>query len=914
MSDGDAEYPVLAPHGWESSFREFREVPAEYVRSRLVAAVPDASPEQVQAWDESIPPLQREVGKALASDRVAAEFGAILEYTLPLNHRRPDVLLLMDGSVLVIEAKGKDRVSQADIDQVAAYARDLRAYHESCAEAAVRPILLLTRAVGRLGTQGDVEVIGPDALDAVIRDFAGAGSDILHTREFLDPRRYRPLPSLVKAARELFETGDLRRIHRASAATGPAVAALGLLAREAAETGTRHLALVSGLPGTGKTLVGLSLAHSDALDELAVDRGRGRSTTPAVFLSGNGPLVEVLQYELKSAGGGGRTFVRDVKSYVERYLGDASLVPDEHVVVFDEAQRAWDAAKVAREHRGAMRPGSEPEHLLEFAERIPGWCLIVGLIGSGQEIHDGEEAGVEQWHAALRRVGRPDDWSVTVPPSLAPAFSGWERVRLHTAFDLKEELRFHSAQAVHRHVDGVLAGETAERLRRQADDLERDGLHLRITRDLQVAKRYLRDRYSDNPDARFGLVASSRDTALPRFGVHNDWNATKNVRKGPWFCDGDEDELGRSCRSLVDCVTEFGCQGLELDAALLAWGTDLVREGDVWSNRLARRYQAPHLIRDPYQLRLNAYRVLLTRGRDATVVFVPPIPVLDATYDFLVSAGFLVLDDSTTHGLGVDSAHPPLEASASLGEVVERVRAAPAATRIELRDELAAFGLAALPAVADLAQSGFGGFAIRVARRIAEQSDPNSVAACLRTIDRDALKSAEIGELDTAIRDLAPRAAPRTTSTQRVRAPALAPTELVVGRLYRRSGLHEALGGNRQKGISYPKSGTHVLLFSGGTGREEYGYEDRWIDDRRYAYYGEWAGTGDMTMSGGNAKIVDRSPELYLFVQRGTAGYEFLGRFECVRHERVPAIRDGREHNALVFTLECVADTVKLRP
>jgi hypothetical protein len=133
------------------------------------------------------------------------------------------------------------------------------------------------------------------------------------------------------------------------------------------------LVLVTGSPGTGKTLVGLQFVHSAFLDDLAVDRGNGKPTTPAVFLSGNGPLVEVLQYELRSAGGGGRTFVRDVRAYVERYLRSPALIPGEHVVVFDEAQRAWDADKVAREHQMA---GSEPEHFVKFAERIPGWASL----------------------------------------------------------------------------------------------------------------------------------------------------------------------------------------------------------------------------------------------------------------------------------------------------------------------------------------------------------------------------------------------------------------------------------------------------------------------------------------------------------------------------------------------------------
>ena len=168
---------------------------------------------------------------------------------------------------------------------------------------------------------------------------------------------------------------------------------------------------------------------------------------------------------------------------------------------------------------------------------------------------------------------------------------------------------------------------------------------MRITRDLDQAKEYLRGRYQDDPTARFGLVASSWDSALYQFGVPNDFQSTKQVRVGPWYGEGDDDEQGRSCRSLRTCVTEFGCQGLELDAVLLAWGTDFVRQGQTWSNRLAKKYQRQGQIRDAMQLRRNAYRVLLTRARDGIVIFVPRLAILDETYTYLVRSGFRDLDD-----------------------------------------------------------------------------------------------------------------------------------------------------------------------------------------------------------------------------------------------------------------------------
>lgn len=902
------EYPVRATSGWASTFPAFREAPAPYVRGRLSAFLPDASPEQVAAWDESIPPLQREVGEVLVRDDRAADYGAILEYQLPLNHRRPDALFLLGGSVLVVEVKGKDRPSRADIDQVSAYARDLRAYHESCQGRPVHPILMLTRAQGRLGLDGGVHVVGPDVLDELVEELDGPPvTPLVEPDEFLSAERYRPMPSLVKAARELFETGDLRRIRRAAAATGPAIATLTAVAHEAAASKTRHLVLVTGSPGTGKTLVGLAFVHASFLDDLAVARPNGAKPLAAVFLSGNGPLVEVLQYELRSAGGGGRTFVRDVRSYVERYLGDPRLVPGEHVVVFDEAQRAWDAAKVAREHKSVRVAGSEPDHLIEFASRIPEWAVVVALVGSGQEIHDGEETGLEQWRWALEQARDGAEWTVTVPPSAAGAFADRPGLRVDRSLELVSELRYHSSTVVHEFVDGLLSIRAASELATLAQQLDMESYHLRLTRDIAVAKQYLIDRYANNPDARFGVIASSRDKDLPRFGVSNDWNATKNVRKGPWFCDGDDEPFGRSCRSLRECVTEFGCQGLELDASLVAWGTDFILEGGRWTNQHARRYQTPHLIRDAFQLRRNAYRVLLTRGRDATVVFVPPIPALDETHRWLLDAGFTELGDASASPLGADAAAPQLASSDSLAALIEAARRASLLDRILLRDPIADHGPSALGSLVGLANEGLGAFAVKTIVRIAEAGAREDAVKALREIDRSVAGGAVVSDIEAALAKFAP---PRARSSPGQKAAHAEPAHdrLVAGRRYRRTDLHAArLGGNRQKGISYPATGTHVLLFSGGTGRSDYGYDDQWLDEDLYRYFGEWSGPGDMTMTGGNARIIERSPRLFLFIQRSDRLQEFVGQFEYVRDERILAVRDGREARAIAFVLRLIA-------
>lgn len=324
-----------------------------------------------------------------------------------MEARRPDVVLLLGGPVLVLELKGKALAQRVDIDQAAAYARDLRGYHRECSDRVVEPVLVLVHASGYLATDSGVQIVGPDVLDEV----AGALTEAhpgpsAELSRFLDPSAYRPLPSLVEAARQLLETGEVSRIGSIDEKTRPTLELISQIARDAARTKTRRLVLLTGLPGTGKTLVGLQLAHARFLDDLAVERADGRPTAPAVYLSGNGPLVEVLQYELRRAGGGGKAFVRDVKAYVSTYSKRPDLIPPEHVLVFDEAQRAFDADQVARKHDGGGDGRSEPEHFIEFAERVPEWCVVVGLIGTGQEIHIGEEGGLVQWRNAVERSHR----------------------------------------------------------------------------------------------------------------------------------------------------------------------------------------------------------------------------------------------------------------------------------------------------------------------------------------------------------------------------------------------------------------------------------------------------------------------------------------------------------------------------
>ncbi len=226
--------------GWNSDLPTFRETRARVIRTTIQEFVQDASLEQVQAWDESIPLLQREAGELVEADEGARRYVAILEYQLPMESRRPDAVLLAGGTVVVIELKGKARATQADVDQAAAYARDLRAYHRECHERPVHAVLVPTNAGSEVHRREGVYIVGPEGLDLLTREIvrAESGETALSPGAFLDIDAYRPLPTLVRAARELFESRTVREIWKARSATEPTVHAISEVTRDAARTKT----------------------------------------------------------------------------------------------------------------------------------------------------------------------------------------------------------------------------------------------------------------------------------------------------------------------------------------------------------------------------------------------------------------------------------------------------------------------------------------------------------------------------------------------------------------------------------------------------------------------------------------------------------------------------------------------------
>jgi hypothetical protein len=611
--------------GWSGTVEEFLQTSIELWQGHmethhrgLLGSQPSSS--QVDAWRQSHQVLRASLRDLTIEDPSVQSWGIVFEYELPLEGgRRPDVVVMAGATIVVLEFKQNPILDRAGIDQVNAYARDLAEYHSESHDHPVIPVLVLPSAAEPATVDG-TKMVNADSLAKVLRDLRSDGQ--LHVETWLHGS-YQPLPFLIAAARRIFEHEPLPHIKRALATDIPqAVDLLGRLAEQASEKGERVLAFVAGVPGSGKTLAGLSLVYE-----------RTAKMSAATFLSGNGPLVEVLRDALNS-----KVFVKDLHAFIKTF-GTSKKIPNEHVIVFDEAQRAWDADYMNFKN-GIER--SEPDLLVDVAERLPKWACLVGLVGDGQEINKGEESGIDQWHDAVRKNRGRSAWKVHCPPRLAAHFPTTETTP-HAVLDLTTSLRSKRADYLHSWVAALLGGELSKAAR-LATGIHASTFPMYLTRDLEEAKTYLRHLYVGQPDKRYGLLASARSQGhLPKFGVDSSWPGTKRVKLARWY----NEPFGhpQSCCALKDVVTEFGCQGLELDMPLICWSTDMMWKNSQWK---IRQVKAKYPLKDNDAIRRNAYRVLLTRGRDGFIIFVPPDPALDETETCLLAAGVRPLELSSS--------------------------------------------------------------------------------------------------------------------------------------------------------------------------------------------------------------------------------------------------------------------------
>ena len=651
-SDEEAYAPLAAPHGYT------------------------LAPEQLSAWRLQLPELRTALADLPARVVTSAAPWIHLEFDIPRLGRRVDAVLVTDTAVVPIEFKvGAKKFQQIDYEQAWDYGLDLKNFHAPSHAAPIFPILCATDAPksDRRWRPPHADGVRPpfrtnaDSLGkAIALALAEAAGDSAHA---IDPAAwgtgsYSPTPTIIEAARSLYARHTVHDITRSDAgAVNLAVtsAAVERIIADARERRRKAVIFVTGVPGAGKTLVGLNVATR---------HGSRDDAAHAVFLSGNGPLVSVLREALarddldrakltdpRARIGTSRTavkaFIQNVHHFRDATLRDPAA-PADHVVVFDEAQRAWDARQLASfMKRKKGLPGftqTEPELLIGAMERHTDWAVVVCLVGGGQEINTGE-AGISAWLDGVRTEF--PGWDVFISPHLTDSeyAAGAAIARLagsradaaiatfEPALHLATSMRSFRAENLSRFVKALLDGEGD--LARELFREFRDHYPIVLTRSMREARRWIRRQRRGTERA--GLVASSSAQRLKPHAI----DIRVNIDPVHWFLSPPKDT--RSSLYLEDAATEFQVQGLELDWTIVTWDADLRWRGRDWTHHNFRGAKWTDVKKPERQKYLkNAYRVLLTRARQGMVIFVPPGAKRDRTrnpgfyegiFDYLTGMG-----------------------------------------------------------------------------------------------------------------------------------------------------------------------------------------------------------------------------------------------------------------------------------
>jgi Uncharacterized conserved protein (DUF2075) len=580
----------------------------------------------------------------------------LLEYPLLRLQRRLDVILLCGQRVIVIEFKvGAATYQPADARQVEDYALDLRDFHEASRNLNIIPVLCATEAPAlpfSLGTAPGVAGLcrcNQATLGDLLLELASTHRGPQIDAEYWDNSPYQPVPTIIEAAELLYAGHQVAEIAHASSNPENLTATTDRLIEIVADAqrNNKHIVVfITGVPGSGKTLVGLNAIHDT--------RFRAEQRPAGAFLSGNAPLVTVLREALardmaerttKTLGAARREVraeIQGLMTYLEEYLvAHGQQTPAEKVIVFDEAQRAWDAEYGAHKF---SRPKSEPALFLEIMERHLDWAVIIALVGGGQEINRGER-GLAEWGAALteRRL-TSSTWQVIAAPDIVTGgeATAWQSLfatgtspdwverdkRLH----LSTSVRSYRCLAITQWVNNLLEGQIAS-ARQIAQDT--DDFPVYVTRSLEKARRWLLE--SARGNRRCGLVTTSGARRLRGDGLGVTLSANELSDVANWYLLPKGDI--RSSNALEVAANEYTCQGLELDYVGVCWDGDLLwdQASAAWKPRRLTGSQWQTVTNpDTKRWAINKYRVLLTRARIGSVIWVPEGSIDDPTRDCVV--------------------------------------------------------------------------------------------------------------------------------------------------------------------------------------------------------------------------------------------------------------------------------------
>ncbi|QDT33930.1 DUF2075 domain-containing protein [Thalassoglobus polymorphus] len=606
---------------------------------------------------------------------IAAEGRIYLEYSIPRLGRRIDVVLVIANVVFVLEFKvGETAFNSAAIDQVWDYALDLKNFHETSHDRIIAPVLVATAAT--TGADKRFARLHDDVYNPILSN----SNNLLHVITSVlaetcgenrcvddwEKGRYSPTPTIIEAAQALYSGHLVEEITRNDAsATNLTLTtnAIENVIHSAKREKQKYICFVTGVPGAGKTLVGLDIAtsHTNKAEDLH-----------SVFLSGNGPLVAVLREALardkvhreKEMGRKAKKsealsevkmFIQNVHHFRDECLVDSDRPPIEHVAIFDEAQRAWNLDQTTKFMMQKKNfkdfVQSEPEFLISCLDRHEDWAVVICLVGGGQEINTGE-AGIQEWISAVSKSF--PNWNLLLSSRLTDKEYGSGSVidevkkRGRSEFidqlHLNVSMRSYRAEKVSLLVKELLDCDLSKAQKTLLSI--NDKYPIVITRDINVAKEWIRGKARGSE--RYGVVASSQAQRLKPHAI----DVRIQIDPIHWFLNPKEDV--RSSFYLEDAATEFKVQGLELDWTLVTWDADFRKTTDYWGHFSFRGDRWTHIRKDERKTYLkNAYRVLLTRARQGMVIYVPngdsndptrDSTFYDTTFDYLKSIGFSVIE------------------------------------------------------------------------------------------------------------------------------------------------------------------------------------------------------------------------------------------------------------------------------
>lgn len=599
--------------------------------------------QQSNTWESEVEILKEQLS-SLGEGRL------IFEYTIPRKGKRVDNVVLYKNIVFLLEFKcGDSEYHSYAYDQVYDYALDLRNFQKESHSKLLVPIMISTKAPAV-----DNEITIQDRIVEPLKCNAdNIGETILEVAEMFDEvpfdyiqwanSEYLPTPTIIEAAQAMYSGHNVEEITRSDAGAenlSVTTDEINKIIEHSKANNRKSICFVTGVPGAGKTLVGLNIA---------IQRSNAHKGEHAVFLSGNFPLVTVLQEALardsveRAKENGNRiskkdalretsSFIQIIHRYRDSFVGNDNI-PPERVAIFDEAQRAW-THEMIRNFMSTKKgisdfEYSEPEFLISTMDRHKDWAVIVCLVGGGQEINTGE-AGLPEWFDSLRKSF--PEWDVYVTPQLNDDEYRRERSwdNMIAELNVIEIEKLHLSTSVRSFrtpdlaafVKAVLDADTAE-AKRFYEQIK-DKYPIVITRDINKAKTWVKDK--SRGTTRYGLLASSGGLRLKPEGIF----VKNEISVANWFLNGKDDV--RSSYALEDVVTEFDIQGLEIDYSVVAWDANFRFDGKQWTYHTFSGDKWKNCNNEDKRLYLkNSYRVLLTRARQGMAIFIPKGNVEDAT-------------------------------------------------------------------------------------------------------------------------------------------------------------------------------------------------------------------------------------------------------------------------------------------